>query len=306
MRRRARIPQNGAGGIEAEFDDIMTKARELLKKRDRQLADQILTEAVARMVRRFAELDPLGVRLPVAPNYKVVILANVDSAQCTHYRVEQKQQLFEALGRDYQIFALADVDDFISALPGASAAIFFRLAALPMAVRAIEVARSLGIPTYYEIDDLLFDSSEYPEPFETYGAVSRRFYEGLQIGVPLFRAAMSLCDYGISSTTALATHMRPIVRKGEVFVLPNGLDDLNLPFLTAPPQRARRDDSIVIFYGSGTPAHNKDFMTLVAPALVKLMAEDRRVKLMILGYLTLDFFLRHCPQSDSHHRLDRP
>ena len=266
----------------------MSKARDLLKLRCRQSADQILTDAVARTVKRFAELDPLGVPLSVAQNSKVVMLAMVDSPQCTHYRVEQKQQLFEALGRDYEIFAAADVDAFISTLPGASAAIFYRLPAFPSTVRAMEVARALGIPTYYEIDDLIFDSSEYPEPFETYGSMTRGLYEGLQFGVPLFRAAMSLCDYGIASTTTLATFMRAHVRKGEVFVLPNGLDDRNLPFLVAPPRRTRRDESIVIFYGSGTQAHNSDFMTLAAPSLVKIMAEDRRVKLMITGYLSLN------------------
>jgi glycosyltransferase involved in cell wall biosynthesis len=274
--------------IQAEFDEAMSKARDLLKYRHRQSADELLTEAVARTARRYAELDPVGVPLPQAENSKVVILANVDSPQCTHYRVEQKQQLFETMGRDYQIFAMSEVDDFISALPGASDAIFYRLPAFPSTVRAIEVARALGIKTFYEIDDLIFNSKEYPEPFETYGSPTRGFYERLQLGVPLFRAAMSLCDYGISSTTSLAAHMRSIVRKGEVFVLPNGLDRLTLPFLASPPKRMRRDDSIVIFYGSGTQAHNSDFMNLAAPALLKILTEDRRVKLMILGYLTLD------------------
>ena len=76
----------------------------------------------------------------------------------------------------------------------------------------------------------------------------------LQYGVPLFRAAMALCDYGIASTTNLASHMKAVVRKHEVFVLPNGLDDRNLPFLNSPPARVRCDELIVIFYGSG-PRH---------------------------------------------------
>ncbi|MDQ6869425.1 MAG: glycosyltransferase [Pseudomonadota bacterium] len=275
--------------INAEFEVASSKTNEFLKLRMRSAANKTITEAVAQVAKRFANFDPLGVALPVAPNAKVVVLANVDLRQCTHYRVEQKEQLFEALGREYEIFPASEVDDFISALPGAAAAIFYRLPAFPMNVRAIEVARALAIPTYYDIDDLIFDSAEYPEPFETYGgAIDRGFYELLQFGVPLFRAAMSLCDYGIASTSSLAGHMKPIVRKHEVFVLPNGLDNRNLPFLDSPPLRVRRDDSIMIFYGSGTKAHNSDFVDLAGPAIVEIMKRHPRVKLMVVGYLTLD------------------
>jgi glycosyltransferase involved in cell wall biosynthesis len=274
--------------IEADFDAVSAKAREYLALDQRSLADQIITEAVTRVAARFAEFDPLGVPLPVGPNAKVVVLANVDLRQCAHYRVDQKEELLEALGREYEIYSTSEVEGFISALPGASAAIFYRLPAYPMNVRAIEVARALGIPTYYDIDDLIFDSAEYPEPYETYGAINRCFYEGLQFGVPLFRAAMSLCDYGIASTTSLAAHMKPVVRKHEVFVLPNGLDNRNLPFLNSPPFRVRKDGSIVIFYASGTKAHNSDFIDSAGPALVTIMTRHPHVKLMFVGYLSLD------------------
>ena len=99
---------------------------------------------------------------------------------------------------------------------------------------------------------------------------------------------MSLCDYGIASTTALAERMSPIVRQRKAFVLPNGLDSHNLPFLAMPPSRVRRDDSIVIFYGSGTKAHNSDFLDLAGPGLKAIMTKRRDVKLMIVGHLTLD------------------
>jgi glycosyltransferase involved in cell wall biosynthesis len=247
-----------------------------------------MTEAVLHVARRFADFDPLGVPVPVGPTAKVALLANVDLRQCTHYRVEQKEQLFQSLGLEYHIFAASEAEQFITALPGVSAAIFYRLPAFPMNVRAIEVARSLGIPTYYEIDDLVFESSEYPEPFETYGgAITSDFYQMLQFGTPLFRAAMALCDYGIASTHSLAKHMKPVVRKHKVFVLPNGLDERNSRFLDRAPSRVRQDGSIIIFYGSGTKAHNSDFLDLAGPALLEVMKRESHVKLMIVGYLNL-------------------
>ena len=275
--------------IRTEFEQVLEKVRDLLKLGMRKSAYDVVAEAVKRVAERYAALDPIGAPVaPPSPNGRVLILANVDLRQCTHYRVEQKQELLETLGLEYAVYPAAEADAFISALPFASAAIFYRLPASTESIRAIEVARAMRIPTYYDIDDLLFDSAEYPEPFETYGAISRAFYQSLQLGVPLFRAAMSLCDYGIASTTALAERMKPIVRKRESFVLPNGLDSRNLPFLAGPPSRVRRDDSIVIFYGSGTKAHNSDFLDLAGPGLKAIMASRKDVKLMIVGYLTLD------------------
>jgi len=275
--------------INTSFEQALEKMRDLLKLGMRESAEILAAEAVKQVAERYAAIDPLGAPIaPPSPTGRVLILANVDLRQCTHYRVEQKQELLEALERDYAVYPAAETDAFVSALPFASAAIFYRLPASPKTVRAIEVARAMGIPTYYEIDDLLFDRAEYPEPFETYGNINRSFYQSLQLGVPLFRAAMSLCDYGLASTTALAERMKPIVRKREAFVLPNGLDSRNLTFLTHPPSRVRRDESIVIFYGSGTKAHNSDFLDLAGPALKAIMARRLDVKLMIVGYLTLD------------------
>ena len=275
--------------IRTEYDAALDLARDALKIGHRAAADTLIGEAVARTLARYQALDPLGAPLdPPAPTGRVLILANVDLAQCTHYRVSQKAELLETLGRDYAIFSAAEAGAFLNELPFASAAIFYRLIATPETVRAIEAARAMGVPTYYDIDDLLFDSAEYPEPFETYGGVTRAFYQGLQLGPPLFRAALALCDYAIASTTALAERMKPLVRKQEAFVLPNALDSHNLPFLAAIPPRVRSDDGVVIFYGSGTKAHNSDFLDLAGPALREILARRRDVKLMIVGYLTLD------------------
>lgn len=276
--------------VEGEFAVAEARARALYAASDREAADQLLTEAVAAADRQWDELDPLGTPLPASPDGRVILLVNTDLRQCTHYRVEQKEQLLRRLGRPYAVFdARTETDAFISALPGASAAIFYRLPAFPLNARAIRIARGLGTPTFYDIDDLIFDPAHYPEPFETYGGgITPEFYHGLQLGAPLFRAAMALCDYGVASTPSLAEHMKPVVRSGQVFLLPNGLDDRNEDLLTAPSGRVRRNDDVVLFYGSGTKAHNSDFLDLAGPGLVELMERDPRVKLMVVGHLTLD------------------
>ena len=275
--------------IEAEFSAAFEQARGLYASARREEADALLTEAVERTAARWSALDPLGKPLQAAPGGRVVMLANTDLRQCNHYRIEQKQQLFKALGREFEVFdSRNQAQEFITALPGAAAALFYRLPAFPMNVRAIDTARAMGVPTFYDIDDLIFDAEAYPEPFHTYGAVTEEFYQSLQIGVPLFRAAMGRCDHGIASTTALAGHMAKVVRSGRVAVLPNGLDDRNAWALQTPPARVRGDRDVVIFYGSGTTAHNSDFMDLAGPALLEAFQRRPNVRLMVAGHLDLD------------------
>ena len=83
--------------IEAEFEAASGQAYEFLRLDKRSQADQVVTDAVARIVERFAEFDPLGVPLPVAPDAKVVILANVDLRQCTHYQLSKKNNFLKRL-----------------------------------------------------------------------------------------------------------------------------------------------------------------------------------------------------------------
>ena len=275
--------------IELAFEQTWTVAETLYREGSRQRADALLTAMVADIGDWWQRLDPIGAALPAAVEDRVVLLANVDLAQCTHYRVNQKKEIFERAGVELQVFPQADVADFLDALPGAKAAIFYRLPAAPMNVRAILYARSLGVPTLYDIDDLIFDGAHYPEPIESYGAgVNHNFYCMLQMGVPLFRAAMALCDVALASTTDLADYMRPVVRSGRAYVLPNGLDGNNDLLLDLSIPRVRRNKDTIVFYGSGTKAHNSDFLDLVGAPLVELMRADPTVKLVIMGYIWLD------------------
>lgn len=278
-----------AGALaEAVFHRAVEAARPLYRAGERAQADARLTAVVDEVQSLWSELDPIGAALPPAQTQRVAILANTDLRQCTHYRVEQKAEVLAYLGYDHAIFSADRVDDFLSALPGAAAAIFYRVTAEPRVIRAIEAARAIGVVTYYEIDDQIF-APAYPEPIETYGgAVSPDEYVGLEVGVPLFRAAMARCDYAIASTDALAKDMAPLVRSGRAFSVFNGLDNRIEAAAAAPRPRLRPADELVVFYGSGTKAHNSDFLELAAPGLLRLLAEHPEARLVIAGYLVLD------------------
>ncbi|PWN58823.1 glycosyl transferase family 1, partial [Chryseobacterium phosphatilyticum] len=164
---------------------------------------------------------------------------------------------------------------------------FYRVAAFPGVLHAILYARALGLPTIYEIDDIVFDAALYPDPLESFeGQITPKQYVDLQYGVPLFRYAMQACDIGLASTPALAERMRPLVRSGVCDVLRNGLDTRNLPFLRRPHAPVSAT-ALTVFYGSGTRAHNKDFNDFAAPALLAIMERYPHVRLVIAGYLRL-------------------
>ncbi|BAU90010.1 glycosyl transferase family protein [Methylorubrum populi] len=271
----------------ASFALTSEKARADYAAGRRQEADDRLTACLDQISSLIEAIDPLPAPLPVPANGHVVIVANRDLPQCDHYRVVQKIQQLEHGGWTVEVFRQDEAAECRPALDRASAVIFYRVAAFPGVLHAILYARALGLTTIYEIDDIVFDATMFPDPLESFeGQITPKQYVDLQYGVPLFRYAMRACDIGLASTPALAERMRPLVRSGVCHVLRNGLDGRNLPFLKRP-RAPFSEKSLTIFYGSGTRAHNKDFNDLAAPALLTVMERNPHIRLVIAGYLRL-------------------
>jgi len=274
------------------FEDRSAAAHKLYRDIDvsganRLQADVLLTSALEEIHSVYIEMD----RVPaatggIAEGY-VAILANDDLRQCTHYRIEQKELQFKEAGIPVRRFSHNNVTDFIDSLVGARAAVFYRVAATPNVLRAIIHAKSMGLDTYYEVDDLIFDSDFYPDPFESFeGQITAQTYAGLQFGVPLFRYAMSLCSKSIASTPALAERMQAVTATNSGIVVRNGLDERNLPAIRMGVRPILREDGrIRVFYGSGTLAHNADFNRLAGQALTDLMQRYPHVDFVIVGHL---------------------
>ncbi|MFE1600819.1 glycosyltransferase [Methylobacterium sp. ID0610] len=279
-----------AGILRQAFDAECEAARAAYRAGARARGDGIMEAALRRLAEDWPLAAPLPAPLPPAAGGTIVMLANLDLPQCVHYRVEQRRRQLEHGGWTVRIFDPGGAQAFREALHGASAALFYRVPAFPDTLYSILYARALGLPTFYDIDDLIFDGTSYPDPFESFeGQITRDEYVGLEFGVPLFRFAMAQCDAGIASTPALAEAMAPVVRSGQVHLLRNALDERNDPFLhrpdPAPPGPGR---SVTIFYGSGTKAHNSDFNDLAGPALAAILARHPQVRLLIAGHLKLD------------------
>lgn len=223
---------------------------------------------------------------PRRPVQAIALVANMDLEQCRFYRVEQKVQQLQRAGFKVSLFDFGkDIDVFLSELAFLQAVIFYRVPSFPAVSRAILAARGAGLATFYEIDDLIFDPLLYPDPIENYaGQISPTDYAILTLGAPLFAQALSLCDYGLASTPALAKHMEPLCRTGQVFVHRNGFGLKHESWAAAEPER-RTKEVVTIFYGSATKAHKQDFQEMLEPALERICElHAGAVKVVVMGY----------------------
>ena len=230
---------------------------------------------------------------------RVVMLANQDLAQCTYYRVDAKrQQLGAEQGIDLQIFERSQTEAFRSAVATADVALLYRVASNVDVLRCIAACRMAGIPAVYEVDDLVFDADAFPDPLASYdGAITAEQHFELRAGVALVRHAVSACDAAIASTEHLAARLQPLVRSGQVMVHRNGLSRelARIASDAAPRSRVAEDRAVTLFYGSGTRAHAADFRDILAPALDRLMAENKDVRFIGCGYVNAGALARRYP-----------
>ncbi len=273
--------------VERRFQDTTAAMMSLVAEGKPDKANEVADRDLPSLASLIASLKLRGLRRIEPVGRRVAMLACLDLPQCTHYRVRQKQEQLAAHGVAVDVADLNDPAAFMRTLPGASAAIFYRVPASPEIMEAILYARSLGILTYYDIDDLVF-TMDFPDTLGSYeGQVSRDEYLGLQHGVGLRRNAIRLCDYGIASTRPLADALGPLVRAKIAHVVPNGLDSRSAGAMRFGALPRPAGDGVTIFYGSGTRAHNQDFTDLVAPALLELLASHPTLRFILVGHLAL-------------------
>jgi glycosyltransferase involved in cell wall biosynthesis/tetratricopeptide (TPR) repeat protein len=279
-----------------------------LRQRFDALADQILTRAWP-LALAIGKLDRAGEaqchieeackfvsskmavteRLPHKPIRSVAIVGNLDMPQCSFYRIEQKIEHLSAAGITVFVYNFHNqVNDFIEEIYKYEAVIFYRVPATAPVLTAIMKSAEMGLVTFYEIDDLIFMGDDYPGTFESFlGQITIEEYVGLKLAAPMYRHAMSLCDYGIAPTTALASEVAKIVASRRAFVHRNAFGRKHERFSMSPPV-PRAGDRVTIFYGSGTKSHKEDFRDLVEPALVEIVRRHGRlVHIVLAGYTVM-------------------
>ena len=228
---------------------------------------------------------------PLCLATRVLIVAEASIPQCLKYRVVQRQEAFRRLGVECTWRSWGDRAACRAALQTHSHAIFYRVPAEESVLALVAEARRLRVPTWWEADDLIFDEAAI-RASEGLTRLGRRTIEALVHGADLYRRAMLACDAAIASTPRLAEAME---RAGmeDVCVIANGLDAQTLAAAEAARAAADEgheadgahaaDESLVrIVYGSGTNAHDVDFLE-AAPAIARVLDRCSQARLRLVG-----------------------
>ncbi|MCE2565386.1 glycosyltransferase [Komagataeibacter sp. FNDCF1] len=225
--------------------------------------------------------------MPPRPIRSVALFTITEPQQCYFYRVVQKKEQIKAAGFHVAVYDCnKEQEKFLEEINRFDAVIFYRVKALPAIIRVVEAARIAGLITFYETDDLLFQSQYYPEPYDSYaGQITYNQYVHLAMDAPLTQYLIGMCDYALASTPLLAETMQPFVRQKRAFVHRNAMGSDHERYLTYT--RPETDDDVVtIFYGSGTRAHKQDFIELLEPAMLAVaQRHGARVRFVMLGWL---------------------
>jgi len=214
---------------------------------------------------------------------KILIVGDYHVPQCVRYRIDQKVEQLEVQGKTVTTIDWLQLEKKQTLIAQHDVVIFYRVPAVPHVLKAMALVNANGKASFYEIDDLLFEES-YPTPIETFGGyVGLDVYFELKKGMASFNAAARHCRYGIASTHPLCEKLKGLVFDGECILHRNGVDKMSVIEFTENRNKSTTD----IFFGSGTLAHNSDFMEEALPALRKILRNHQDVRLIIAGYLKL-------------------
>ncbi|WP_133650910.1 glycosyltransferase [Paraburkholderia flava] len=216
---------------------------------------------------------------------RVLIVAETSIPQCLKYRVTQKQRMIKDLGVDCTVVSWTETEKCRSLLQTHSVAIFYRVPGYPVPMQIIAEAKALGLATFWEVDDLIFDIDKYVKNsnLEDLDPEMRR---NVLAGIPLYRNAMLACERTIASTSGLAEAMREAGIK-DVLVIENALDEETVRTARRVNRTPKQLDGLVrIVYGSGTKTHDADFR-VASTAIARVLKARPEVRLRVIGELNL-------------------
>ncbi|MCP9927991.1 glycosyltransferase [Cyanobium sp. CH-040] len=251
-----------------------------------------------RLTEEFIACPALRTTKPKSTLKRWLIIGNRDLFQCWIYRVLQKKEYLESLGLETRIVCLQTTKHGQTAwtrhLLWADGIIVCRLPYTYQTAKLYALAKSIGRPVFYEIDDLIFSNAHFPPALTSYGnTITRDTHNSLALGTGLFRYALELSEGCIVSTSCLKEYVvsEGLQPEAKTFVIGN----LMLPSLRQALAndkiqytcKSKPHDSLGIVFTSGTLAHKESWNYQLAPALAKILRKHKRTKLLLLGRIDL-------------------
>ncbi|CAN7469794.1 glycosyltransferase [Phyllobacterium sp. LjRoot231] len=220
---------------------------------------------------------------------RVLIVAEMSIPQCKKYRVDQKAELFGKVGVKTKIVDWTHLGEVRTLLQNYPVVIFYRVPATPEVILTIQEAKRLGVHTFWEVDDLVFDPDGYLSN-KNLDRLDPEIRAGVISGMKLYREALLLCDEAIGSTPMLAKVMIETTGR-PAHVIENALDHETLEtarrIRDSSKKYAKSPKDVTIVYGSGTKTHDIDFLS-ASGAVFNVLSKRPNVKLRIIGELNIE------------------
>lgn len=197
--------------------------------------------------------------------------------RCTH----QAEQL-ESRGITTEVLFFgrvltADIVDYYDVI------ILYRVPLTDTLREVIERAKIQNKMVIYDIDDLVFDT-KYLTGRSEIACLNSNQYEKYFSGVERHRAAMQLCDYGITSTDVIAREMQHHI--STVLVNRNSVSLAMQKIADEALSQRKEHEGVVLGYFSGSSTHNDDLDVITAP-LVTILKKFPQARLLLVGPVAL-------------------
>ena len=220
-------------------------------------------------------------------NHRILIVCEASISQCLRYRVQQKVEQFTSIGQRAKWIDWTDYFEVKNQINFHDIVIFYRVPGYPASTSNIKYAKSLNKLVIYDIDDLVFNRAELESYYkDSQGTkLSKKDYLGVLKGADLYKSAIQLCDFVTTTTPVLKKELEAVLTENQkVYLYPNGIDSKII--LAEKNIVIKNTKECVLFYGSGSNTHDKDF-DLIVDDLILLFEKYEHVKLMVVGHLTI-------------------
>ena len=155
---------------------------------------------------------------------------------------------------------------------------------------AIRQAKALNKQVVFDIDDLVIDTS-YTDTIPQVQGMSREERALYDEGVQRYGATLRMCQAATTTTTRLQRELSKILMP--VYINRNCASEKMVQLSETAWRAAKQakqgkasEDEVILGYFSGSITHNADF-EMIQPALLRVMAENPKVKLLLMGLIDL-------------------
>ena len=213
----------------------------------------------------------------------VLIIDGVENIipQCTRYRVLNKAEQLKQLGYDVKVVNLSKLQ--LLDCKGASHIIIYRASDLPILSQICHLAGRTGVPVFYDIDDLVFDT-KYTDQLAYTQELSSIDKNNYDESVRGYGRMLKKCDAVITSTNQLAEELRNY--KSTVILNRNVLSEELVEISQKNPHKDFDDDKVRMAYFSGSITHNENF-EMIKPAIISLLKKYKNLELHLAGHLDI-------------------